>query len=188
MFTKGFVVCAASLVLSVVMADAAQQGTAAKKLLVKSTPSGTHKLLYRAQNNTGTVVGDPTASGATFNLQLTPGGTQCLPLPAGGWTAIGSQGFKYADPSLANGPVKVAQIKASPSGAFKIKIIAKGSGITVVPGNPTGSYATNFRISDGVGGGEEYCGSTGSAVPSPNNEITFNVVNDDGTTCSLGPC
>ncbi len=176
---------AVAVVLGAAVADATQQATAAKKLLVKSTPSGTKKILYKAQNSTGTVMGDPTAgSGATFNLQLTPGGTQCFSMPASGWSANGPQGFKYKDPQLANGPVKVAQIKATPSGNFQIKIIAKGSGITVTPGNPTTSYATNFSIS----GGDEYCGSSGSATPAPNDANTFNVVNDDGTACSLGPC
>ena len=173
-------VAAVALVFGAAVADAAQQGTAAKKLLVKSTP----KVLYKAQNNTGTVVGDPTVGNATFNLQLTPGGSQCFPMPASGWSKVGTQGFKYKDPQLANGPVKKAQIKATPSGKFQIKLVTKGPGVTVTPGNPTTSYATNFSI----GGGAEYCGSSGSATPAPNDANTFNVVNDDGTTCTLGPC
>jgi hypothetical protein len=183
---KGLAIAVAAMAFSAVVAGAAQQGTAAKKLLVKNT--ATRKLVYKAKNNTGTVT-DPTVSGATFNLQLTTGGTgggtQCFPLPAAGWTAISTLGFKYKDRTLANGPVKVALIKRAPSGVFGIKIIAKGTGITVTPGDPsTTGYATNFSVS----GGDEYCGSTGSVVPNPNNATTFNVVNDDGTTCSLGPC
>jgi len=169
------------------VAGAAQQGTAAKKLLVKNT--ATRKILYKAKNDTGTVVGDPTVGGATFNLQLTTGGTgggtQCFSLPSTGWSAISTLGFKYRDPQLVNGPVKVAQIKATPSGVFTIKVIAKGDGITVTPGDPsTTSYATNFSVS----AGDEYCGSSGSATPNPNDAQTFNVVNDDGTTCTLPLC
>ena len=179
---KGLAIAVAVIAFHSVMAGAAQQGTATKKLLVKNT--ATRKVLYRAKNDTGIVMGDPTASGASFNLQLTSGGTQCFTLPASGWSALGTQGYTYKDPQLANGPVKVAQIKATPSGVFQIKLVAKGDGITVTPGNPTTSYATNFSVV----GGDEYCGSSGSATPNPNDAITFNVVNDDGTTCTLPPC
>ncbi|TMB22488.1 MAG: hypothetical protein E6J71_05950 [Deltaproteobacteria bacterium] len=171
-------------------AYAAQQGTAASTLLVKNTPSGTRKILYKAQNGSNTVVGNPVTNGtgATFNLQMVDGGTQtqCFVLPSSGWSAINTLGFKYVDPSLANGPVKSAQIKATPSGTFQIKVIAKGdsTSITVAPGNPTTSYATNFSI----GAGDEYCGSTGTATPNPNDAVTFKVSHDDGTTCTLAAC
>ena len=171
-------------------AYAAQQGTAAFTLLVKNAPSGTRKVLYKAQNGSNTVVGNPmtNGTGATFNLQLVDGGTQtqCFSMPASGWSAISTLGFKYADPSLANGPVKSAQIKATSSGTFQIKLIAGGdaTSITVAPGNPTTSYATNFAI----GAGDEYCGSTGTATPNPNNAGTFMVKHDDGTTCPLAAC
>ena len=179
-----------SLGLATGAAYAAQQGTAAFTLLVKNTPSGTRKVQYKAQNSSNTLVGNPVTNGtgATFNLQLVDGGTQtqCFSMPSSGWSAISTLGFKYVDPTLANGPVKSAQIKVTPSGKFQIKVIALGdsTSITVAPGNPTTSYATNFAI----GTGDEYCGSTGTATPNPNNAGTFMVKHDDGTTCPLAAC
>ena len=161
------------------IAIAAQQGAAAKKLLVNSPPSGNKTVVYMSKNTTGTVVGDPTATGATFTLTLTPGGTQCVTLPASGWTTT-PVGFKYKDPQLANGPVKVALIKQTPSGNFLLKVIEKSSQVTPAPGNPTASYGTSFEIN----GGDQSCSSTGSATPKKNDEKKFLVNNDTGTACT----
>jgi hypothetical protein len=165
------------------IALAANQGAAAKKLLVKAPPSGNKKIVYLSKNTTATVVGDPVANGATFTIALTPGGTQCMSLPASGWSPISTLGFKYKDPTLANGPVKVALIKKTPSGNFLLKVIAKnsaGNPITVAPGNPTATYGTNLEI----GSGDDYCASTGSAAPTKNDVKTFQVKNDDGALCT----
>ena len=106
-------------------------------------------------------------------------------MPASGWTPISTLGFKYKDSSLANGPVKVAQIKKTKSGTFQIKGTLKGAGITVAPGNPTASYAVNFKI----GGGDEYCSGSGTAVPNPNDAKTFKVVNDTPPgSCTVAAC
>lgn len=161
------------------LAFAAPQGTPAKKVLVKSPPSGNKKIVYLSKSDGTTVVGDPTLNGATFTIALTPGGTQCLTLPAANWATTGT-GFKYKDPTLVNGPVKVALIKATPSGKFTLKVVAKGTGITVNPGNPTSAYGTNFEIDSG----DNYCSSTGTAVPKKNDEKTFLVVKDTGTACT----
>jgi len=161
------------------IAIAAQQGAAAKKLLVKNPPSGNKKIVYLSKNETSTVVGDPTLNGATFAIALTPGGTQCLNLPSSGWSTTNT-GFKYKDPQLTNGPVKVALIKQAPSGKFLLKVVAKSAAITVAPGNPTASYGTNFEINSG----DEYCASTGSATPTKNDDKTFLVKNDDGVACT----
>ena len=162
------------------VALAVQQGAAAKKLLVKSPPSGNKKIVYLSKNTSSTVEGNPTTNGASFNIVIGGDGTQCVNLPAGNWTAT-SVGYKYKDPQLANGPVKVALIKKTPSGNFLLKVIAKGSNITVVPGNPTTGYNTNFKIN---GGGDEYCASNGSATPTKNTDKKFRVKNDTGTTCA----
>ena len=162
------------------IAIAAQQGAAAKKLLVKNPPSGNKKIVYLSKNATGTVAGDPTTNGATFTIALTPGGTQCVNLPAAQWVTTNT-GFKYKDPQLTNGPVKIALIKQAPSGNFLLKVVAKSAAITVAPGNPTGTYGTNFEIG---GGGDEYCSSTGSAIPTKNDDKTFLVKNDTGTACT----
>ena len=151
------------------IAIAAQQGAAAKKLLVKNPTSGNKKIVYLSKNATGTINGDPTLNGATFTVALTPGGTQCLTLPAAQWTTTNT-GFKYKDPQLTNGPVKVALNKVSGSGNFLLKVVAKSGAITVAPGNPTASYGTSFEIG---GGGDQYCASTGSAIPTKNDAVTF---------------
>jgi len=48
---------------------------------------------------------DCTQGGATLHIKLTPGGDQCVSMPASGWSTIGNIGFKYKDMALANGPV-----------------------------------------------------------------------------------
>jgi hypothetical protein len=176
---KSIAVAIAAVFASGGLALAAQQGAAAKKLLLNNPPSGNKKIVYLSKNTTGTVVGDPVANGASFNIDIGGDGQQCVTLPASGWTAT-PVGFKYKDPQLANGPVKVALIKQTPSGNFLLKVIAKGSGITVVPGEPTTGYNTNFSIN----GGDEYCASDGSAVPTKDTDKKFLVKNDDGTTCA----
>jgi hypothetical protein len=162
------------------IAIAAQQGAAAKKLLVKNPTSGNKKIVYLSKNASSTINGDPTLNGATFTVALTPGGTQCVTLPAANWTTTNT-GFKYKDPQLTAGPVKVALIKVSGSGNFLLKVVAKSAAITVAPGNPTASYGTSFEIG---GGGDQYCASTGSAIPTKNDAVTFLVKNDTGTLCT----
>ena len=162
------------------LAIAAQQGAAAKKLLVNNPPSGNKTVVYLSKNSTGTVAGDPTLNGATFTLTLTPGGTQCANLPASGWSST-PVGFKYKDPQLANGPVKVALIKQTPSGKFLLKVIEKSSQVTPAPGNPTATYGTSFEIG---GSGDQYCSSTGTATPKKNDEKKFLVNNDTGVACT----
>jgi hypothetical protein len=164
------------------LALAAQQGAAAKKFLLNDPPSGNKKIVYLSKNTTGSVNGDPVANGASLKLDIGGDGVQCINLPSGGWTAT-PVGFKYKDPQLTNGPVKVALIKQTPSGNFLLKIIAKGSGITVETGTPTTvGYNTNFKI-NGTGG-DEYCSSTGSATPTKNTDKKFLVKNDDGVFCA----
>jgi hypothetical protein len=171
------------------IAIAAQQGAAAKKLLVKNPPSGNKKIVYMSKNTTATVEGDPSLNGAEFGITLIIDGgpqSQCVDLPSSGWTTT-PVGFKYKDADLVNGPVKVALIKKTPSGKFLLKVIAKGSGIAVAPGNPTTSYSTTFEINSG----DQYCASTGAGEVKKNDDKTFLVKNDTGiaclTTCPLSP-
>ena len=181
---KSIALAIAAIFASGGLAFAAPQGAAAKRLLVNNPPSGNKKILYMSKNTTATVVGDPTANGASFNIVLSPGGTQCMTLPASGWSPIGTQGFKYKDAQLANSPVKVAIIKKTPSGNFLLKVLAKSAAITVAPGNPTASYGTNFTIN----AGDNYCASTGTATPTKNDEKKFLVKNDTGTACTAAAC
>lgn len=165
-------------------AFAAQQHVTTKTMLVKNPPSGARKVLWKVKETAATVAGNPiTEGGATLRIQLTPGGAQCVTMPASGWSAIGTIGFKYKDATLTNGPVKVALIKKTPSGTFLVKALLKNGGpasIAVTPGNPTASYATNFTL----GTGDEYCGGTGSATPNPNDANTFKVSNDGAPAVS----
>jgi hypothetical protein len=170
-----------SVVVAASLAFAATQLKPTKVLLVKSEKA---KWLVVEKASSNTVVGDPTASGAKFGITLTPGGTQCLTLPASGWSPISTQGFKYKDPHLANGPVKVAQIKKTPSGTFKIQVQAKGSGVTVAPGNPTTSYVASLKI---IGGGL-YCSTNGTATPKKNDASQYKVVKDTTPAACVSTC
>jgi cysteine-rich repeat protein len=180
------------LVLTLVVAGnealAAQQLVATKTILVKNPPSGARKVLWKVKETAATVMGNPiTQGGATLHVQLNPGPDQCVSMPASGWSAIGSIGFKYKDMTLANGPVKVASIKKTPSGNFLLKALLKNGGptsITVVPANPSTSYATNFTL----GVGDEYCGGTVSASPNPNNATTFKVSDDGPPASCISTC
>ena len=160
------------------IAIAAQQGAAAKKFLLSNPPSGNTKIVYLSKNTSATVVGDPIANGASFSVIIGGDGSQCMAMPASGWSAISTIGFKYKDPQNANGPVKVALIKKTPSGNFLLKVITKGN--TVVPGDPTTSYNLDLTIN----GGDDYCASNGSATPTKDTAAKFLVKADDGTTCA----
>ena len=114
----------AAVFVSSGVALAVQQGAAAKKLLVKSPPSGNKKIVYLSKNTTATLdlsYNDPISFGASFFIDIAgaAGGSQCMLLPSSGWSPISTIGRKYKDPTLANGPVKVALIKKTPSGGTK---------------------------------------------------------------------
>src|SRR4029434_4938340 len=87
------------------IAIAAQQGAAAKKLLISNPPSGNTKIVYLSKNTSASVVGDPIANGASFGIEVGGDGSQCMSMPASGWSAISDIGVKYKDPTLATGPV-----------------------------------------------------------------------------------
>jgi hypothetical protein len=179
---------------------AAEQAIPAKIFLVKDPPAGpqARMILWRAkdQNLDGdlSLVGDPTAGGAKLRVRLQPsthcsvppcvdgGGDQCFDLPASGWSAIGSRGFKYADPTSANGAVKVVSIKQTASGTFLVKAVAHGAGIDIFLEDETGFYGINLAL----GGGDEYQSSSGGALPKPNDGKTFRVRNEDGTASFPG--
>jgi hypothetical protein len=108
-------------------------------------------------------------------------------MPSAGWSAIGSIGFRYKDPTLANGPVKMAQIKKAPSGTLQVKVLLRDGGptsIAVVPGNLTTSYATIFTL----GVGDDYCGGTATATPNPNDALTFKVSGDGAPAGCVTAC
>ena len=179
---------------------AAEQAVPAKLFLVKDPPAGpqARTILWRAKdlNLDGdlSLVGDPTVGGAKLRVRLQPsahcsvppcvdgGGDQCFDLPASGWSAIGSRGFKYVDPMSTNGAVKVASIKQAQSGTFFIKAKLQGTGIEIFLEDEIGFYGINLAL----GGGDEYQSSSGGATPKPNNGETFRVKKEPGTAVFPG--
>ena len=196
------VLAAAALVgFGMSVAHAVDQTILGDTLQVKnpSTPAK-RKVVAKAKEkaSSNTIVGDPTVGGAALTVRANGGtpSSQTFNLPVGTspttgkpfWSGDSVKGFKYKDPTLANGAVKVASIKKTPSGVFLIKAVIQGKGseaITVVPGNPTASYATNFAL----GAGDSYCSGSGSATPQPNDDKTFKVVNDSvPVACGVAAC
>jgi hypothetical protein len=185
---RSFVAVALALLAGAALA--AQQLVPTKTLVVKNQPSGTRKVLWNVKEtgSAATVTGDPTIDGASLRIVLTPGGDQCVEMPASGWTAIGTIGFRYKDTGLLNGPVKIARIKKTPTGTFQIKALLRNGGATsiqVTPGAPTTSYGLNFQI--GLAG-DEYCGGTATATPTPNDDRTFKVANDGAPAGCIDSC
>ena len=105
------------------------------------------------------IVGDPVANGAMLTIQINHGTSdrQTYNLPAGSWSGDATTGFKYNDPTGADGPVAAATMKKT-NGVFQIKVAIAGKlgTVSVVPPNPgfdacvllalTGgdSYSINF--------------------------------------------
>jgi hypothetical protein len=133
--------------------------------------------------NGNQVNGDPQTSGATLKVQL-DATSQCFDMPGSGWSPISTIGFKYADASGANGPVKVAQIKKTPGGVFKLKfiILSKNGAVNVVP--PGTQADTNFFIR----GGGQYCGSTANGTINPNDAKTLKATSPAPAACNVTAC
>lgn len=155
-----------AVLLAAGAAVAADQQLAGKLLIVRNNLDPSKRLVkYLAKEvaSASTVAGSPLGGGATFEVVMQPllgdGSQQCFALPASGWSPIGSIGYKYKDSTGANGPVKVASIKRTPSGTFILKVIANGAlgPITVVPPTRTEEADVFFRI----GGGDRYCSTFG---------------------------
>jgi hypothetical protein len=155
-----------TLLLVARYAPAADQALVGKLVMVKNNLDPAKRLVkYLAkEKGTGrTVEGNPMSDGATFEIVLQPEiGTlsqQCFGLPGSGWSPISTLGYKYKDQTGANGPVKVAQIKTTPSGTFMLKVIAtaKNSPVTLQPPIRTAEADVFFRIV----GGDRYCSTFG---------------------------
>ena len=109
-------------------------------------------------------------------------------MPASGWAAISTIGFKYKDASLANGPVKVAQIKKTPSGTFLVKVLLKNGGptsIAVTPGRPDDQLWQ--RISHSARA-TSTAAVPRAVMPKPNNAMTFKVSNDGAPAGCVAAC
>jgi hypothetical protein len=155
-------------------------------LLSVKNPSGAsaRKILYKVKDVGHTLVGDPTADGATFNVKL-DGTSQCFILPRLGWQRLGNNGFKYLNPDGTGGPVRLARIKKS-GNSFKVKIVisARQGTVDVVPPNPGTQADTNLRL-----GLATYCSSSAGAAIGPNDDKTFKAkFAPPPAMCNLPPC
>jgi hypothetical protein len=77
------------------------------------------------------IVGDPTVAGATLRVIATGNvdSDQTYVLDAGGWSAAGTTGFKYAGPTGGDGdPVKKVIIRRTSAGVALLKAVLKGNG------------------------------------------------------------
>ena len=136
---------------------AADQTILGKKLQVKDPKPGldaTKRSIIgegKEKLSPNTVVGDPTAMGATLTVFAdgTTSGTQTFALPAALWTAT-KTGFKYKDAALAQGPVKKAAITVS-KGTFVLQAAVSGKtgGITLLPPNLGTSGCALLEITGG---------------------------------------
>ena len=158
-------------------AHAADQTILGNQLSVKnpSTPDK-RKVVLKAKEKTSpnTIVGNPTATGASLTVSANGGtpSTQTFPLPQGTsgitgkpfWSGDAVKGFKYKDSKGEQGAVKSVQIKKTPSGVFQIKVTISGKlGVLIVtPPNPGtsgcgllqivggDSYSVAFKPGDGL--------------------------------------
>lgn len=153
------------------------------------------KIRHKDLDDDVVVTGDPVTGGATLRIRLDcdddhgsfaceGGGDQCFALPASGWSPISSIGFKYKDKQLANGPVKLAMIKRTPSGNFLVKALLRGPGIDLFLEDPLRFYGAILAL----GGGDGYGSGSGGATPKPNDSRTFRVKNEPGTSSFPPSC
>jgi hypothetical protein len=139
-----------ALLLGATAVHAADQTILGSQLLVKDPGAAEkRKVSAKAKEKASpdTLVGDPTADGATLTVRA-DGATsteQTFPLPQGTnakgkpfWSGDASKGFKYKDAKGENGPVTQAAIKKSGKGVFTLSFNAQGKRgpISVVPPNP----------------------------------------------------
>ena len=175
--TLAVAVVSCALVTSGALAVNQNQTILGNSLTVKnpSTPDK-RKVIGKGKekDSPNTIVGNPVLSGGMLTV-LVDGGTpsaQTILLPQGTnslgkpfWTGDAVKGFKYRNPKGELGiPVKVAQIKKSPSGTFTVKAILSGkfAPVTVTPPNPGtdgcvqlllvggDTYHVRFNAGDGI--------------------------------------
>src|SRR5262249_21343527 len=151
-------------------------------------------------SSSDTLVGNPTLAGSLASpggallevfANAGTGGTsssQSFFLPAGSWTTIGTQGFKYKDPKGANGPVKGVIIKRTKSAVFliKVKITAKNGAVDVFPPDPGASGCVALTLRNGTGAGDRYSvqfDPTGNVTNVDGKLFKVKKPTDDSTAC-----
>ena len=162
-------VLAAALLIGVAVtsARAADQTILGNSLQLKNPSTADKRKIVGKASEKGspnTIVGDPTASGASITVRAN-GGTpseQTFNLPQGAgasgkpyWTGDSVKGFKYKDAKGENGTaITSVGIKKSGSGKFAITLLgsSKINPITVLPPNP----GTDGCILLTISGGDSY--------------------------------
>jgi len=153
------------------LVEAAEQTVLGRALTVKAPAGGNAKrkvvAVAKESGSPDTLAGDPTlpgsAGGALLEVLLDGASpsAQEFPLPQGldtkgkpYWSAVGTIGFQYKDPRGEQGPVKIAQIKLTASGAFTMKAVIEGKNgpVDVVPPNP----GTSGCMALSLGAGDRY--------------------------------
>lgn len=158
-------------------------------LLVKnpSNDPARRKILVKLQGDAGG--GFPTLTGATLVVRV-DGTTQCFQLPASAWSQGGSF-QRYADPTGAHGPVRVALLRNTPSGVLiKVNILGRLGPIDLVPPDPGAEGAVNFRVpATPFFADTQNCGSTNGGTLGPNNARAFRATNaPPPSTCQVEAC
>jgi hypothetical protein len=170
-FTKWLTGGLAAVLATAGGAVAAEQTVLGTAFTVKNPTGANDKRgvigVAKEKGSSNTLVGDPTlngiAGGAVLDVSA-DGGTstqQTFVLPQGldlsgkpFWKTLGTTGYIYKDSKGANGPVKMAQLKATTSGVFQLKIVIGGKygPVDVVPPDPgtTGCFAIQLS-QDGSG-------------------------------------
>lgn len=106
---------------------------------------------------------DPRAAGAVLRVQGESSFSQVL--PASGWTLLGKEsapkGYRYLDRALANGPCKIALVKAG----RLVRAVCKGGGSVpvdydLVAGRPESEIAAELIL----GGGFGHCARFGGTI------------------------
>jgi hypothetical protein len=152
----------AVLVLGMPAMGRAQQfpGVYGRKLLISDAGSESQRKIVVKIVNAGldTATMNPPANGLFLHVYNSAGTSDsaCMPLPASGWKASGS-GFRYSDPTSANGPCRVAVVKRAK--LFKAVCTATRSPITFsLDERAQASVTVTFS-----GGGIAYCADFGGA-------------------------
>ena len=151
-------------------ADQALQGAQLAVTNPDPADPARRKLSFSARDREGahTLSGDPSvpavSGGAVLHVSLegaTPS-AQTFVLPQGTtaagkplWSALGGDGFRYADPRGERGPVKSLRVRRAGNGSFSLeaKLDGKGGALDLVPPDAgTGAFVTLT-----LGGGDRYC-------------------------------
>jgi hypothetical protein len=148
--------------------QAADQAVLGKLLLVKnpSTPDKRKVVMKAMEPASGaSIVGDPSVDGAALVIDAIGGSTnsETYDLPAGVsaatgkpfWQGDATKGFKYKDRAGENGPVKVAQIKKTGGGMFRVKAVISGK-LGAVSLQPPDQGTRGCALLTIGGGGDSY--------------------------------